>query len=80
MAKNTQLVDGNKASKGLRLGNYLIDLAIFYGFIMGIFFVMGLIAQHPEALIDDLDNVNPFLDRIYIDRARFIHVCDRNFA
>lgn len=64
MAKNTQLVERNKASKGLRLGNYLIDLAIFYGCIMGVFFVMGLISQDPEALIDDLDHVNPFLDRI----------------
>ena len=54
MAKNTQLVERNKASKGLRLGNYLIDLAIFYGCIMGVFFVMGLISQDPEALIDDL--------------------------
>jgi uncharacterized RDD family membrane protein YckC len=31
---------------------------------MGVFFVMGLIAQDPEAIIDNFDNVNPFLDRI----------------
>ena len=64
MARNAQLVERNKASQGLRFANYLIDLGIFYGLIMAFFFVMALFSQDPDALIDDLDNANPLLDRV----------------
>lgn len=64
MAKNTQLVERNKASQGIRFLNYLIDLALFYILIMAFFFIWALISSNPDDLIDDLENANPFLDQI----------------
>lgn len=63
----TEIVQKNKADKGLRFVNLLIDLIFFFLVVFGLGFVAGIILYfiNPySTFFEDLENLNPFLDRI----------------
>ncbi|HLW61896.1 MAG TPA: RDD family protein [Flavobacterium sp.] len=62
------IVQKNKADKGLRFVNLLIDLIFFFLFLFGVGFVAGLLLYliNPySTFFEDLGELNPFLDRIF---------------
>lgn len=69
MARILQVVERNKASKGYRFLNYIIDFAfsivimwvLILVFVIGKYFITG---EDMEQSIDDITNINPLVDRI----------------
>jgi len=63
----TDTVQKNKADKGLRFANLLIDFVSFILIMFAIGFVAGLILYfiNPySSFFEDLEGIHPFLDRI----------------
>lgn len=63
----TDIVQKNKADKGLRFANLLIDFVSFILIMFAIGFVAGLILYfiNPySTFFEDLEGIHPFLDRI----------------
>jgi len=63
----TDIVQKNKADKGLRFANFLIDTIIFYCSFLILGFVVGFTAVifgFDPSFFVELQNINPFLDRI----------------
>lgn len=63
----TDIVQKNKADKGLRFANFLIDLVSFFLIMVAIGFVAGLVLYfiNPySTFFEDLEGIHPFLDRI----------------
>jgi len=61
------IVQKNKADKGLRFANFLIDFVSFILIMFAIGFVAGLILYfiNPySTFFEDLEGIHPFLDRI----------------
>lgn len=62
------IVQKNKADKGLRFVNLLIDLIFFFLIVFGVGLVAGLLLYfiNPySTFFEDLEEINPFLDRIF---------------
>ena len=60
-------VQKNKADKGLRFANLLIDTIIFYCSFLLLGFVVGftaIIFGFDPSFFVELQNINPFLDRL----------------
>jgi uncharacterized RDD family membrane protein YckC len=60
------------ASKEKRFINYIVDKIIFYALLLVFFFILGIAIELLSAdskwfwdFMDDLENVNPWLDRLY---------------
>lgn len=63
----TDIVQKNKADKGLRFVNLLIDFVFFILIMFAIGFVAGLVLYFIDpysTFFEDLEDINPFLDRI----------------
>ena len=63
----TDIVQKNKADKGLRFANLLIDFVFFILIMFAIGFVAGLVLYFIDpysTFFEDLEDINPFLDRI----------------
>ena len=63
----TDIVQKNKADKGLRFANLLIDTIIFYCSFLLLGFAVGLSAivlDFDPSFFVELQNINPFLDRL----------------
>jgi len=61
------IVQKNKADKGLRFANFLIDTIIFYCSFLLLGFVVGftaIIFGFDPSFFVKLQNINPFLDRL----------------
>ena len=65
--KTHKIVQKNKADKGLRFANFLIDTFIFYSCFIIFGFIVGFAAvvlTSDASFIEKLENINPILDRI----------------
>ncbi|MEG1377710.1 MAG: RDD family protein, partial [Myroides sp.] len=63
----TDIVQKNKADKGLRFANFLIDTILFYCSFLLFGFAVGLSAVvlgFDPSFFVELQNINPFLDRL----------------
>ncbi len=63
----SDIVQKNKADKGLRFANLLIDFVFFILIMFAIGFVAGLVLYFIDpysTFFEDLEDINPFLDRI----------------
>jgi uncharacterized RDD family membrane protein YckC len=61
------LIEEHRAAGFPRFWNYLIDLVTFYLFFLGTIMISGIVAYpiNPYSTwAEDLDNLNPFVDRI----------------
>lgn len=61
MRKYLKIVDDNKAGKGLRFANYLIDLIAYY---ILFFILIVIISFINPGFLDWLENIDPILDRL----------------
>lgn len=69
MRNYLQIVDRHRASQGLRLANYLIDLVFSYIFILIAFGALGVVyalvtGNSVEEIGYEMENMHPLLDRL----------------
>ncbi|SFN48451.1 Uncharacterized membrane protein YckC, RDD family [Paenimyroides ummariense] len=63
----SDIVQKNKADKGLRFANFLIDTILFYCSFLILAFVIGFIAivlDFDTSFLVELENIHPLLDRL----------------
>jgi uncharacterized RDD family membrane protein YckC len=72
MAKLLQVVEKNKASKGKRLANYLIDLILFYLVFTVVVLIIGALSGDFEGSMMRLENTSRLVDTLQTMGAYFV--------